>query len=112
MGLPKRRLVLNGINTIRGGINVSQRIRLVHRLWHVTGATSMSKSHALVTEGMVNHLLIVITSKVIQMLSLQFVLDALAIRRVPNQRKNRSYTFYKKRTLCWLSIIKSSLKSI
>jgi hypothetical protein len=47
----------------------------------------------------------VITSEVIQMFSLQFVLDALAIRRIPNQRKNRSYTIHEKRTLCWLSVI-------
>jgi hypothetical protein len=94
MRLPKRRLVLNRINAILCSIDISQRIRLVDRLRHLTGGTSVGKSQALVAEGVVHHLLIVVTSEVIHMFSLQFVLDTLAIWRVPNQRKNRSNAFH------------------
>lgn len=79
---------------------------------HVASAASMVMSHALVTESMIDHLLSVITSEVVQMLSLQFVLDALTIWRVPDQRKNRSDAFHEKCSLRWLSVIQSSLKSI
>jgi hypothetical protein len=69
VSLPERRLVLNRINAIWRSIDITQRIRLVHRLRDVAGAT-MRKSHALVTESVVYHLLIVITSEMVQMLSL------------------------------------------
>lgn len=87
---------------------------LVYRLRDVTRAGtsgSLMKAHPLITESHVDQGLVIETSaaKMIHLLALQFVLDALAIRSVANQRENRTNAFHKQSTLLWFCIIQCSL---
>ena len=51
------------------------------------------------------------TPKVVQLLTLEFVLDSLAIRRIPNQRKYGSDPFDKHGPLSGIGIVERSLRS-
>ncbi len=66
--------------------------------------------HSLVAESHIDEcLLIGEAAERIHLLTLQLVLDALAIRSITNQRKNWADAFHEQSTLGWVSIVESSL---
>ena len=70
---------------------------------------TMWSAKPLASQSHANQLLVGERSKVVHLLALELVLDALAIRSVANQRENRANAFDQQRTLVGLRIIECSL---
>lgn len=54
-------------------------------------------------------MLVVVTSKVVHVLALQFILNPFSIWCISNQGKDWANAFYKKGPLSWISVIKRRL---
>lgn len=109
MSLTKRRwALLHSIHAILGAIYVGQRIRLMDRLRHVTSGT-MRGSHGLTSQRHIDKTLLAVATEVIHLFALELVLNTLAVRRITNQREDRTNPFDKKGTLSRLSIVQGGL---
>lgn len=76
---------------------------------HVTATVTLTHSHTLVTERVVVAGAATATAISVHMFSLQLVLNALAIRRVPDKRQNRPDALDEQGPLARLGVIQGSL---
>lgn len=78
---------------------------------------SVANAQALIAEPHVNERLLVVMVAAaaaavhVVVLALELVLNALAVRSVPDQRENRTDPLHEKRTLAGLSVIQRRLPS-
>lgn len=96
---------LKGVQAALSAVHIANRVAL-----EMTPRTAQ----ALVVHSHVDQsgLLAVVPSKLIEMLTLKLVLDALAVGSVTNQGEDRSNAFDKKGTLCGLGVIQGSLDAV
>lgn len=107
-----QRLLQGGsaVEPVRGGVRISQRPRRVQLVRHVA-TTVPTHAHSLRGHADRTVLMIAATSAVaVHVLSLKFVLNALAVRRVSYQRQDRPDTLHEESPLTRLRVIESSLE--
>ena len=105
MALTKVRLRIQTVLTV----HVREGISLVRNM---ATCTVRNGVQALVRHSHVHQSLIVVSAIVVDLFTLQLVLDTFAVRRVPNEGKNRSDPFHQQSTLTWLGIIQRSLHAV
>lgn len=110
MWLTKGSLTLRHcIQTI--SVNVGQGIMRRYGLRNVTPRAGRNAKSLIPKRHINKCMLIMITSEVVHMFALQFVLDPFSIRGVPDKRKNGANAFHKKCSLARFSIVESRLSS-
>lgn len=97
------------VQPVRSGVRISQGPGRVQLVRHVA-TTVPAETHPL--WGKANRTVLVVTSAApvaVRVLSLELVLNTLAIRRVPYQRQNRPDAFHEQRPLTRFCVVEGGL---
>jgi hypothetical protein len=96
------------VNPALRGVNIRERVRLRESATRETNALG-AKTH--VEECSLVIVVIGVAPEAVQLLTLEFVLDSLAIWRIPNQRKHGSDPFDQQGPLRGVGIVERGLES-
>lgn len=97
-----------GVNPALRVVNIRERVRLREPAARETDALGAKTN---VQECRLVIIVAGVTPEVVQLLTLEFVLDSLAIRRIPNQRKHGSDSLNQHCPLRSIGVVKRSLRS-
>ena len=105
------RAALERVQTVRRRIRVRKRAGLEMRHMAATAMSTVGHAHALIAEAHVDEPLLTVMVAPIRVvvLPLQLVLDSLPIRRVADERQNRTDALNEERTLSGFRVIQRSL---
>jgi len=107
-------VVAQRMKTALATVHIAKTAALVHR-GHVAPSAEAVRAHAYVMAVHATHVVVIATTsttKVIGLLSLKLVLNALAVRCVANEREYRADTLNQQSALIGIGVVKSGLHAI